>query len=332
VTHLVGGSTSNDCEGAEEQRSWGTGETARHHGTLDECPTKASERIGGRHAGRVPHNEPLQSQWRLMGQPSGHAGRVPHKSTRQDQWRFVGQPSRLPSGGCLESAASAPPFCHPDRRPGGPQRRDLWCGYRRSVAGPSHRDPSARSLRSLGRDDRQGEARDAHWGRSTSTRWSIAPSRDPLEEHLCDSPRGVGLRKGSLSGAIDEPERPPVDGPVRWSAERCDCRPGARRRNPIFGTGGEQGDSRRDHAGVSSHGEKFVTDEADPNGLRDIPVEEVRADRLLDVAAQILPRLSLSDDRLSQTLGNVASVHFLGHLEYDFSSHAASLPSRRQSC
>ena len=258
---------------------------------------------------------PIASRIRSRFRPARHAGRVPHAAPRfalrRHKQKFLlvmaksggrsqmGQPSRLPSGGGRYISFDGEPL-----------------------------DPSARSLRSLGRADKNQEAREGWGGRGANTRWSRVPSGDPREERLCDSPRGAGLRKGFLSGAIDGPERPPVDGSARWSAERCDCRPGERRRNPILGTSGEQGGSRRDHAGVSSHSEKFVTDEADPNGLRDIPVEEVRADRLLDVAAQFLPGFSLGDDGLGQTFGNEAAVHFLGHLEYDFGSHDASLPSR----
>ncbi len=311
---------------------------------------------------------PIASRTRSRFRPTRHAGRVPHAASRITLRRHkqtfllvmaksggrsqMGQPSRLPSGGCRECAAPALPPCHPDRRPGGPQRRDLRGGLGKSVAWPSHRDPSARSLRSLGRDDmggeslrslgrddmggeslrslgrddRRHEASETSRARGTNTRWSTTSLRDLLEKRLCGWLQGVGLRKRFQSEAIDGPARRPVDVRVRRSPERCGCRPGGRPRNPILGTGGEQGDSRRNHAGVSSHSEKFVTDEADPNGLRDIPVEEERADRLLDVSAQLLPGFSLSDDGLRQTFGNVTAVHFLGHLEYDFGSHTASLP------
>ncbi len=101
---------------------------ACHAGRLHELGQRRWPFVGrpSWHAGRVPHKGIREDQWRFVGQPSWHAGRVPHKGTREDQWRLVGQPSRLPSGWCREPAAL--PSCHPDRRPAGPQRRDLIGG------------------------------------------------------------------------------------------------------------------------------------------------------------------------------------------------------------
>ena len=220
-----------------------------------------------------------------------------------------------------------------------------------------------------------------------SAGWSTNLATDPLEKRLCAVPPCAGSRRESRSAAFDVPARPPVDDLVRWSPERCDCRPRSlyriggwwmserreelsfddfedayseysprkrrktdlsppdkrrapysvqapnkRPRNPIGGTGVERGDFRRVSAVVSSNGEQLVADETNANGFWRLSVEEKRADRLLDIAAQRLPGISLSDDGLGQTFGNETAVHLLGHLEHDIGIHTKSLPSRRPTC
>ena len=165
-----------------------------------------------------------------------------------------------------------------------------------------------------------------------NARWSTNPSIDPLETRICGAPRGGGLRKESRPAVSDGPVRPLVDGLDRWSPKLCDYQPGVQLRNPNRGTSVERGDAHRDRAAASTYGEHFVTDETNPNRFRGFPVEEVCADRLLDIATQLLPGISLGDDRLRQAFGNVATVCILGHLEYDFGIHTASLASRSRPC
>jgi len=165
-----------------------------------------------------------------------------------------------------------------------------------------------------------------------NARRSTTPATDPLEKRPCGSPPGEELLKEFRSAVLYGRARRFVDELGRRFPERCDCRPGARQRIPIGGTGVERGDFRRDRAAASSNGEHFVTNETNANGFRGFAVEEVCADRLLDVGAQLLPCVSLGDDGLGQTFGNVPPVHLLGHLEYDFGIHAASLPPGSRTC
>jgi len=162
--------------------------------------------------------------------------------------------------------------------------------------------------------------------------WSTSPATDSHEKRLCALQLCAGSRRAYRSEAFDGPVRPPVGGLVRWSPRQHDCRLGVQPHNPIYGIGVERGVFRRDRAEVSSNGEHFVPDETNPNGFGDLSVVEKRADRLLHVAAQLLPGFSLGDDGLGQAFGNVSAVRLLRHLEHDLGMHARSLPSRSRPC
>ena len=101
---------------------------------------------------------------------------------------------------------------------------------------------------------------------------------------------------------------------------------------PFVDTGVGRDASRRGPWEASSNREEFVSNEANSDSVRNLGVEEEGSHGLKDILSQFVPRISLSHDRLGQTLGNVAFVPVLRDLEYDLSVHVLSISPRSTPC
>ena len=158
------------------------------------------------------------------------------------------------------------------------------------------------------------------------------PSECPPETHSCAGSLDAGSPTGFRSGAFGGPGRQDADGGDLPSPEQYDFPPDERSRTPFVDTGVGREASRLGPWEASSNREEFVSNEANSDSGRNLGVEEEGSHGLKDILSQFVPRISLSHDRLGQTLGNVAFVPVLRDLEYDLSVHVLSISPRSAPC
>ncbi len=72
----------------------------------------------------------------------------------------------------------------------------------------------------------------------------------------------------------------------------------------------------RRHAAASCKGQNFIPDKVETNSFRPGLIEKERYSRVNDIAAQIIPGISLSKDVFCQTLRTITAIGFLNGFKH----------------